>query len=370
MSYKRWAGCGLLWAAACGLEGTLAHAQTTPNVPRTLPVSVGAASQCEPVGAPPLLVSAYNQGPSYPTGNPFLRRTSDNGPVGQTGRIALGRTSGPASSGDVILAQYTEAPRTPAQPSGQPPLSPEAQASVLPGALASPTEHPLMPAVRWAREGLKQIEAIDDYSATLVKREQLNGEVGEHEYMFVKVRHRPFSVYINFLAPARSKGQEAIYVEGRNDGKLLAHPTGIRQRLVGTVSLHPTSMLAMAGNRYPVTEIGILNLTRRLIEVGENDMRYGECEVKFLENAKINGRNCTCIQVMHPVKRPEFLFYLARIYVDTELNLPIRYEAYDWPESPGAAPKLQEEYTYLNLKLNNGFTDLDFDVANPAYNFK
>ena len=29
-----------------------------------------------------------------------------------------------------------------------------------------------------------------------------------------------------------------------------------------------------------------------------------------------------------------------------------------------------EEYTYLNLKLNNGFTDADFDVKNPSYKFR
>ena len=36
----------------------------------------------------------------------------------------------------------------------------------------------------------------------------------------------------------------------------------------------------------------------------------------------------------------------------------------------GAEPELMEEYTYLNLKLNNGFTDADFDIKNPNYRFK
>ena len=38
---------------------------------------------------------------------------------------------------------------------------------------------------------------------------------------------------------------------------------------------------------------------------------------------------------------------------------------YDW----SGKPQLLEEYTYLNLKLNNGFTDADFDVRNPNYQF-
>jgi hypothetical protein len=28
-----------------------------------------------------------------------------------------------------------------------------------------------------------------------------------------------------------------------------------------------------------------------------------------------------------------------------------------------------EEYTYMNVKVNNGFTDADFDSKNPAYKF-
>ena len=60
--------------------------------------------------------------------------------------------------------------------------------------------------------------------------------------------------------------------------------------------------------------------------------------------------------------RRNFVFHMARIFVDKELNLPIRYESYDWPKEPGGPPELMEEYTYLNLKLNNGFTDADFDI--------
>jgi outer membrane lipoprotein-sorting protein len=234
---------------------------------------------------------------------------------------------------------------------------------------SDPNEHPLMPALRWAYQGLPQIEKIKDYSATLVKRERVGGKLGEYEHIFLKIRHQPFSVYMYFLGPEDRRGQEVIYVHNRNDNMIIAHGTGVQRTMFGTVSLKPTGPVAMKGQRYPITEIGILNMVRRLIEVGEKDLQYGECEVKFFEGAKINDRTCTCIQVVHPVPRRNFLFHVARIFVDDELNLPIRYESYDWPKQPGGEPELIEEYTYLNLKLNNGFTDLDFDPKNPNYNF-
>ncbi len=231
-----------------------------------------------------------------------------------------------------------------------------------------PNEHPLMPTLRWASQGLRDIEKIQDYSAIVVKQERIDNKLNEPEYILTKVRHRPFSVYLRFLKPEDLKGQQSIYLGGTvgQKGKMWGHGSGMK-KMFGWVPLDPTGPLAMKGNRYPITEIGLLNLVNRLVEVGEKDIKYGECEVKFYQGAKINDRSCTCIQVVHPKPRSNFLFHLARIFVDDEINLPIRYEAYDWPAKPGGPPELTEEYTYLNLKLNNGFTDADFDIQNPEY---
>jgi hypothetical protein len=230
--------------------------------------------------------------------------------------------------------------------------------------------HPLEPALELATRGLAHFKStIKDYSCTVVKRERIDGKLGEHEYMFAKIRQEPFSVYLYFLAPDAVKAQEVIYVEGRNDGNMLAHAGSGVRAMVGTVSLKPTSMLAMTGNRYAITEIGVENLAMRLVEVAEHDKNFGECDVQFFPNAKVNGRICTCVQVVHPVPRRNFRFHLARVFIDDELLIPIRYEAYDWPHEEGGQPVLMEEYTYMNVKINNGFTDADFDPKNTSYKF-
>jgi hypothetical protein len=285
-----------------------------------------------------------------------------------------------AAEGDKAPAASEQAPAPatpPAQsPAKRPPLQIAERSEAALSASAAPQlaagkegEHPLMPALRWAYTGLSNVEKIQDYSATLAKRERIGGKLMDYEYMFIKLRQNPFSVYMYFLGPPEIKGQEVIYIEGQNNGNMWAHTVGIKNTMFGTVSIKPDGPIAMRGQRYPLTELGILNLIRRLVEVAEQDIKYGECEVKFYEGAKINGRVCTCIEVVHPVPRRNFLYHIARIFVDKELNLPIRYESYDWPTAPGAAPELMEEYTYLNLKLNVGFTNADFDVNNPNYKF-
>jgi hypothetical protein len=130
----------------------------------------------------------------------------------------------------------------------------------------------------------------------------------------------------------------------------------------------------MRGQKYPITEMGVLNLIDKLLEVGYKDSKFGECNVKYYTEgikagSKESPRECTMIEVIHPVPRQNFTFYAARIFVDKELNLPIRYESYDWPRREGESPTLIEIYSYLNLNINVGLTDLDFDHRNPEYAF-
>jgi hypothetical protein len=47
------------------------------------------------------------------------------------------------------------------------------------------------------------------------------------------------------------------------------------------------------------------------------------------------------------------------------LRIPIRYASYLWPQAAGEQPPLEEAYTYLNVKVNNNFTDRDFSRENP-----
>lgn len=231
-----------------------------------------------------------------------------------------------------------------------------------------PGEHPLMPALRVAQEQVKQIDAnIQDYSALLYKQERIDGELQEQEVAFVKVRHQPFSVHMFFLSP--HKGRECLYVPGANGEKGILHArdSGFRKKL-GVFELDPDGRLAMAGQKYPITKLGIRNLTTELVDVASKDVNYGECEVRTLQTTigtATDKRPVTVIEVVHPTPRKNFRFHKAQVFIDNQLGVPIRYAAYLWPQNPGEEPPLEEAYTYLNLKVNNGFTDADFDPKSP-----
>ena len=52
--------------------------------------------------------------------------------------------------------------------------------------------------------------------------------------MFLKMRHRPFSVYMYFLGPPL-KGQEVMYIDGQNDGNMWG-TRRLSRPVFGTVS--------------------------------------------------------------------------------------------------------------------------------------
>ena len=241
--------------------------------------------------------------------------------------------------------------------------------------------HPLDPVLEMAASRLAYFrEQVRDYTCVMVKREQSDGKTAEREYMFTKVRSRrtengrvvvPFSVYLYSLKPKVAAGREVIFVEGQNGGKLVAHdsPSSLIYKTVGSVWLDPKGPIAMRGQRYPITYAGMENLLIKLLERGNLDRQRGPCEVKNT-TATINKRACDVIQIRHPERDKKHDFYLARIFMDREHQLPVRYASYQWPTSSRSklGPVI-EEYTYLDLKLNVGLTDMDFSHRNPKYLF-
>jgi hypothetical protein len=233
-----------------------------------------------------------------------------------------------------------------------------------------PGQHPLLPALRVAQEGIAHIDAnIHDYQAIMMKQERIDGELHDPEVAFVKVRHQPFSVYMFFLSP--NKGRECLYVAGPNgeEGRLFARDSGFKRKL-GVFEFGPHDRMVMRGQKYPITKLGIRNLTTELVDVATNDMQFGECEVQVSQNVlgTKDGpkRPVTVLTVTHPVPRKNFRFHKAEVFIDNELRVPIRYASYMWPENPGEQPPLEEQYTYLNVEINKGFADADFAKDNPA----
>ena len=228
-------------------------------------------------------------------------------------------------------------------------------------------ESPIARALRSVDECQARYEKVRDYVCTFSKRERIDGQLTPPHVMDMKARTRPRSIYFKFRQPAA--GREAIYVEGRHDGKVLAHDVGLGRLIAGTLHLDPTGPRAMADCRHPITQAGIGPLLDTVEARWTAELDSSESRVDFREGQLVDARPCTRIDVTHPTHNPDFMFHQVRLYIDRELGLPIRFEAYDWPTDSKTAPDLVEEYTYSDLRLNVGLGDRDFDASNQEYAF-
>lgn len=243
--------------------------------------------------------------------------------------------------------------------------------------LIDDAEHPLMPLIEMAQHGADVVTRnVKDYTAIITKRVRVGGKLQPEHKIMCKIRHAvahedqdkaiPFSVYTKFLNV--KKGQEAIWVENRNENKLIAHgPSGLLNLV--TLRLDPTGGMAMSGNRYPIMSIGMLNLVKKMIEKGTADLNHDDCEVVLTRNVQVGDARCTRIEIIHEEKSDQLEYHKAEIYIDDDRNLPIAFRSYLWPEKPGGRPILLERYSYSDIELNVGLDDSDFDPANEAYDY-
>jgi hypothetical protein len=227
-------------------------------------------------------------------------------------------------------------------------------------------EHPLKPAIKLAKEAREAAKELKSYRALFTKQEMVKGRMFGSQ-MQMKFRSEPMSGYLRFVNPEHN-GREVLFVEGRNNGQMLAHDTGLKA-IVGTVALDPNGEMALAEARYPVTRIGLEKLADGVAAQWEREAAFGESDVKYYPEAKLGERPVLVIESTHPVKRNQFRSAITRLWIDKETRLPVRVQQYDFPPTPGGKPVLVEDYTYTNIDPDVELTENDFDARNPSYQF-
>ena len=233
--------------------------------------------------------------------------------------------------------------------------------------------------LKMARSAQEHLAAtLDDYTARLVKQEMdRDGNLTPESEMMVKVQTRlrgdaeeaPLRVYLRFTSPESINGREVLWAEDLNEGKMAVHEVGLLFSLK-TLWLDPAGIIAMQGQRYPITEIGLVRLVEQLIERGEKDRDNPDVSVTLTEGHPFDNLKTQFIRVERskPSGEPDD-FSLAEIVIDPARQLILSYRSFGWPQQEGAAQPLLESYTYLDVKTNLGLTDADFDTKNPEYAF-
>jgi hypothetical protein len=223
--------------------------------------------------------------------------------------------------------------------------------------------------------GRQFLDEIPDYTAQFSKQELVDGELLEEQTMLLKCRHKPFSIYLQWLTG--DVGRELLYVEGTNDGEMLVHGGGWKARLPA-LSISPTSSLAMKESRYPVTSAGLKALVDIILRIHADDLVKNNIErCDQLPDQDFDGRKCAVFVVYYKNAELSPTYRKSIVLIDKAWNIPLYTRNFCWPadQAPETAEELDdatliEFYTFTDIQFRQQLAEVDFDRTNAEYRFR
>jgi hypothetical protein len=227
--------------------------------------------------------------------------------------------------------------------------------------------------------GKHRLAEYPDYTATFLKQERVDGDdLQELQTIELKMRHKPFSVYMKWLEGG-DVGRQALFVEGQYDDKLQVKLGGKKGTILPVVKLDPTGSMAMKESRYPVTEMGILQLIELILKYRYRDLALKQgVRWEIVPDQQFLDRPCDCLVIEYASRDIDPVYRRAITYLDKQSFLPICVKNFGWPAEGvdvNDAKALDEAtlieyYGYTDIQLEHRLSDADFDKANADYKFR
>ncbi len=191
------------------------------------------------------------------------------------------------------------------------------------------------------------INTITDYTCIFGKRELIGDRIIREENIILKVK-RPGSFYMRWT-DGPNRGRVAIYIEGRNNNKMLLRPGG----LLGffTVSIDPNGKEALRENRHSITEADFISIFERFKANYMKCLTDAECSPPL-----VKSRDSETLKLN--VKFPPGKGYYAHtgsLTIDRKTWLPTGLICYGWDN------EFLEEYRFSDIKINPGLTEHNFE---------
>jgi hypothetical protein len=199
---------------------------------------------------------------------------------------------------------------------------------------------------------------VQGYSCTMLKRERVKGTLNKPEELKIHFREKPFSVFMEWKKGS-SLASKVLYVEGENDGKLLA------RALLLVVSRDVDGSEAKKTSRYLLPDFGMYIGARRSVRSMQRAEERGKLHMHYygaVPVAQLGGRLCYKF-VRGPYDPPdhdgvwEDPMGELTIFIDCETWLQVGSILRD-PEG-----NLIAEYFFRDVHLNPKFDPKQFTRA-------
>jgi hypothetical protein len=198
---------------------------------------------------------------------------------------------------------------------------------------------------------------VKGYSATMQKQENIEGKLYPTEVIDVRLREKPYAIYMGWKSGAR-QAERVLFTEGENNDKLLARPSGALARAVvgDVVSRDVEGAEARSSGRYSLKEAGLKRAAERTLVDWRAAQEAGTLRVEYMGIKRVKeAGDRPCFTFRRTSSEPDKEGVSeATIYVDTE----------NWLQT-GSVLKDQKgnllgAYYFRDVKLNPEFTKDQF----------
>ncbi|AMV19294.1 hypothetical protein VT03_15490 [Planctomyces sp. SH-PL14] len=217
--------------------------------------------------------------------------------------------------------------------------------------------------------GIDQFEQVPGYQAKFFKQERIDGALSDDEEIDLKLAHTPFRVYMKWRSG--EVGQQALYIDGEYDNQVLVQPGGLKGRLAGTLKMDPRDERAMACSRYPITNLGMVELARLIQAVLVKDLETNAAMTcQLVDEGTYEGRPCSHFTATYQTPQPGHPYRKVELCLDKEFEMPVLARTHGWDENGSPAPDedtLLECYRYHEIAVYDEVPEKDFDPKNRKY---
>jgi len=199
---------------------------------------------------------------------------------------------------------------------------------------------------------------VQGYTAIMYKQERIGGQLQKEEEIKVAFKENPHSVSFEWLKGARS-AERALYVEGANNGKLLARPNGFLARKIAgeVVSRDVDGSDAHKAGRYTLKQFGMKKGTERSLATLKRLRAKKQLKVEYLgihrAPPKAGNRLCYKFHATYTEPVDDGVTDLT-IYIDKETWLQVGSQL------KGKDGVTIGDYFFRDIKLNPEFPEDQF----------
>lgn len=234
----------------------------------------------------------------------------------------------------------------------------------IPAALAADGAAAVIPDVRTLlQKFVDTVDTLPGYQVVMNKQQRIGAELNPAETLLLKQQKSPDCRYMKWIAEPH-KGRELILCNGRYDGKIQVHESGILG--IATLSLDPAGSTASKGNLRPIAQAGIYNMAKMLRANIERRKASAQAEPPPETSERvIEGQTSLCLHSdsMGSDDKAPYPVGAAELCFDKSIAMPT--EVQFWHQDG----RLMEHYKFRDWNLKPNLGEIDFDTNNKAYGF-